>query len=175
MENAQTNNEGKHEENELHLVTKGYKSEGKRYLIDDLEPIHQEAIYLRLEGAEYQYIAKRLKYSYTHVRRLFAEGGICKAAYEELRDEVNIEKREKFGKLKEEIEQAAPEAFNYLRIAARRNWKAAESVMHIAGFTPLQKVEAKVENTNIGKVRETADEIADYVRQNITSGNQKDS
>src|SRR3954465_7389522 len=88
--------------------TKGYKKYKKHYLVDDLEPNHQEAVFLRIEGAEYQYIAKRLKYNYTYVRELFSNspGGLCKPAYDELRAEIDAENRKRFERLQDEMEAA---------------------------------------------------------------------
>src|SRR4051812_36080566 len=142
--------------------TKGYKKYKKHYLVDDLEPKHQEAIFLRIEGAEYQYIAKRLEYSYTYVRELFSngEGGLCKPAYDELRREIDVENRRRFEKLQEEMERAAPEAFTHLRLAAKKNWKAAESLLDRAGFAPLQKIKAEVDNGDLDKVSEVIDKLS---------------
>lgn len=150
--------------------TKVYGKYKKHYLVDDLEPKHQEAVFLRIEGAEYQYIAKRLQYSYTYVRELFSngEGGLCKPAYDQLRAEIDYENRKRFEKLQQEMEQAAPEAFTHLRLAAKKNWKAAVSVLDRAGFAPVQKVKAEVDTGDLDKVAEAIDKLGDYARQITT-------
>jgi len=81
--------------NELQTITNGNNDEEKHYLVDDLKPEHQEAVYLKLEGAEYVYIARRLGFKYTYVRKIFSKGGVCHAAYEQLREELSRENRER--------------------------------------------------------------------------------
>jgi hypothetical protein len=91
-----------------------------------------------------------------------------------LREELSAENRERFVKLRETMEEAAPEAFTSLRLSAKKSWKAAESLLHMAGFTPEQKIKQTVENIeNEETVKQSANQIAEYVRQNLASGNKK--
>src|SRR5690349_10466402 len=104
---------------------------------------------------------------------MFSKIGVCYAAYEQLREEQSIENRERFVKLRETMEEAAPEAFTRLRLATKKSWKAAESLLHIAGFTPEQKIKQTVENIeNEETIKESANKIAEHVRHNLTSTNQ---
>lgn len=146
----------------------------KKYLVDSLEPNYQKAIFMRLDGRSHIDIMNTLDCGYTTVRNWFMKGGICHAAYQELLAEVSRERREQFNKLNEKFEEYAPDALETLHSKSKVSWKAAESLLDRAGFSPVQKIKAEVENKeNDEKIEQSANKIADYVRQNLADGNQK--
>lgn len=151
-------------------------AEHKLYIVDTLEPNHQQAVYLRFGGTDYIDIARECEVIYSTVRHWFAKNGVCYAALKQLNDERSRENRARFKKLDKKIEEYAPDALETLHQRAKVSWKAAESLLHIAGKVPVQKIKAEVENKESdNKIKESAKQIADYVRQNLAGGNQKNT
>src|SRR5205807_10289735 len=95
---------------ELQQPTQEDTSIHTAYLVDNLEKVHQEAVYMRFGGKEYMEIAEELKVAYTTVRHWFASDGICYAAHKQLADERSRENRKKFKQLDKKIQEYAPDA-----------------------------------------------------------------
>jgi len=125
-----------------------YKPE-RVWLIDTLKPIYQQAIIARLDGADYQEIAVECKVNYSVVRGWFSSSkdGFCKAAYEEITTAQAHEAIERYDDLTTKFKEYAPDALETLRRAAKRSWKAAESLLDRSGFTPEQKIKQTTENS----------------------------
>lgn len=149
----------------------------KSFLYETLDQQYQDAILMLYGGWSYQRIAKELKITYGAIRRWFMTGGICKPAYDELLKEHAKENRRKVKKIDKKIDEYLPDALETLYTAARSgNWKAAESLLHIGGKVPVQKIKAEVETKeNDEKIKESAKQIAEYVRQNLPGGNKENT
>lgn len=129
----------------LQKLAKTGKTTEKEYLIDKLDLKHQGAIWMKLSGAEYLEIAKKMHVTYSYARTIFSVGGLCYAAYDELKNDLNTENHAQFTDARTMIENFVPRALMTLMLHSKKYWKPAVEFLHIAGFTPEQVVKVRDE------------------------------
>ena len=129
----------------LQKLAKTGKTTEKEYLIDKLDLKHQGAIWMKLSGAEYLEIAKKMHVTYSYARTIFSVHGLCYAAYNELKNDLNTENHAGFLESRTMIENFVPRALMTLMLHSKKYWKPAVEFLHIAGYTPETVVKVKEE------------------------------
>lgn len=112
-----------------------------KYTFEELSPIHQKAIELRLNAVKYKDIANELNVKEITVKKWFARGGLCHEAYLEMEKERKKEREDLFKQIDKRLKDIAVDAVLVLEGAVRKgNWKAAVKALEMAGFEPVHKV-----------------------------------
>jgi len=146
----------------------------KPLIVESLEPQYQDAVFMLFGGMTYQKIAKECNVKYGTVRLWFMTGGLCEPAYKELLALRARENRRKFKSLNKKFEEYAPDALETLHNSTKAgNWKAAESLLDRAGFSPVNKIKAEVENTDDKEVSELVQELRGYVKSDNLQSDKK--
>ncbi|MBI2600467.1 hypothetical protein HYW42_00785 [Candidatus Daviesbacteria bacterium] len=127
-------------------MTNATKSNKLQQNFDSLEPKHQQAIDLRLEGLAYKVIAKSLNLTEQHVRRWFMKGGTCHYAYQLKQKQRMKDWQEDFKKIDDKLKEIATEAVLAIKQNVRKGslW-AAFGVLDRVGFQPIQKLQPMTE------------------------------
>lgn len=108
---------------------------------EELSPIHQKAIELRLNSVKYKDIARELNVKEITVRLWFSKGGICHDVFESMKRERMREREDLFKQIDKRLKDIAVDAVIVLENAVRKgNWKAAVKTLEMAGFEPVHKV-----------------------------------
>ena len=140
----------------------------RNYLFQSLDQQYQDAILMHFDGIRYKQIAKELNVKYGTVRDWFMKGGICCAAFQELLDIRSKENKKKAKKIEKKFEEYAPDALETLYESAKAgNWKAAESLLDRAGYSPVQKIKTETDNGDLDKVAEAIDKLSEYAKSTI--------
>lgn len=136
---------------------------------NNLKSQHQLAVDLRASGARYEEIATQINTKQHTIRTWFMKGGICYEAYEEKKRQLRAERQEKLKQVEDGIADLASGALEVLKEAVeKKNLKAAITIMEMAGFKAIQKVQdvPSEENEVISLLRE----IAQNRQPQITEG-----
>jgi len=108
---------------------------------DKLNPTHQRAIDLRLNGVKYKDIATELNIKEQTVRSWFMKEGACFKVFNQIKKEREKEKRDLFKEIDQRLKDIAIDAVIVLENTVRKgNWKAAVKALEMAGFEPVHKV-----------------------------------
>mgnify|MGYP001100767389 CR=1 FL=1 len=108
---------------------------------EQLKPLHQKAVDLRLNGVKYRDIAKEIGVKEQTVREWFIKDGICYFAFNQIKKEREKEKRDLFKEIDQRLKDIAIDAVIVLENTVRKgNWKAAVKALEMAGFEPVHKV-----------------------------------
>ena len=156
------------------LPTKTHKKTTGQSLYEQLSPEWQKAVQLRLDFHRIWEITRfNIGLKYDTLREGFATGGIAHDAYETLKAERAAEDLEANSEVDNMIVEALPVAIRTLATKAQTNWKAAESLAHIAGRTPKQKIEVEVENNTVDKLAEIVKGLENDARTSLVATNKK--
>jgi hypothetical protein len=113
----------------------GYKT------YEQLNPLHQRAVDLRLNGVKYKDIAQELGLKEQTIREWFIKDGICYFAFNQIKKEREKEKKDLFKEIDQRLKDIAIDAVIVLENTVRKgNWKAAVKALEMAGFEPVHKV-----------------------------------
>ena len=132
------------------------------YLVDKLDAPQQKAVFMRLLGKDETDIALELKVTYTTVRGWFQKNRPAEKALSQLKKERAKENRKAYKKLDSAIQEAAPAALETLKRVGKYNWKAAESLIHIAGYLPVQRIKQEGGVNTIDEMTKALIELKNY-------------
>ena len=129
---------------------------------------------MRFGGISEIKIAKELSVKYITIRQWFAHDGKCYKAYQALiKERARLNKR-RVKKLEEQIQNTLPEMVDALYESGKRgNWMAAQSLLHIGGYQPVQKQEIKIDSPDKEDVAGSVKDLREYVKSNTTPSDQK--
>ncbi len=120
---------------------------------------------MRLDFHTILEISNQLKVTYGTAQNWFTKGGECYEAYKQITKHLTRERMKAAKRLNKKFVEYAPEMLDTLYRVGKHNWKSAESLLDRAGFSPVEKIEQKIDLKGDKDMREAAKELREHAKR----------